>query len=442
MKLSRNQKEPTSLHQSDATMHVHPSLDVRCRETAIRAEQPTIPVTRPFLPPLNEFTPYLEKIWRSKILTNGGHFHNQLERALCQYLGLNHVSLLSNGTTALMTALQALRITGEVITTPYSFVATANSILWNRLTPVFVDIDPTTLNIDPTKIPSAITARTSAILAVHCYGNPCDSRALQRIADSHNLKIIYDAAHCFGVADEGGSILRHGDLSVLSFHATKVFNTFEGGAVICPDAAMKARVDNLKNFGFVDETTVSSPGINGKMAEINAAFGLLQLGYIDQLLIQRKEIDSAYRALLADIDVVSPIDTTLIPKYNYSYFPVLVAPRLSSMRDELYFALRAEQILARRYFFPLISAFPAYAGFWSARTENLPIAHDIANRILCLPIYPGLKKSTLKRIVNVIRKWASNKRASRPRCRMLNRRPQNSLKGYVEPQHAVIKDFQ
>ncbi len=252
-------------------------------------------VTQPFLPPLEEFIPYLEQIWTNKMLTNDGPFHQQLERALCEHLGVEHIALFTNGTIALVTALQALRVTGEVITTPYSFVATSHSLLWNGIKPVFVDIDPNTLNLDPAKIEAAITPHTTAIMPVHCYGHPCDIEAIQNIADIYNLKVIYDAAHAFGVEDAKGSVLRHGDLSVLSFHATKVFNTFEGGAIVCPDAKTKVRIDHLKNFGHVGEVTVVSPGINGKMSEFNAALGLLQLKYIDQALARRKAIDAKYR---------------------------------------------------------------------------------------------------------------------------------------------------
>ena len=258
-------------------------------------------VTQPYLPPLEEFIPYLQEIWNSKILTNNGPFHQQLEQALCEYLGVGHISLFTNGTIALVTALQALRVTGEVITTPYSFVATSHSLLWNGIKPVFVDIDPNTLNLDPAKIEAAITPQTTAIMPVHVYGHPCEVDAIQEIADKYNLKVIYDAAHAFGVQCHCGSLLNHGDLSVLSFHATKVFNTFEGGAIVCPDAKTKLRIDQLKNFGFVDEVTVAAPGINGKMSELNAAIGLLQLKHVDQAIEKRKAIDTHYRKLLNDV---------------------------------------------------------------------------------------------------------------------------------------------
>jgi dTDP-4-amino-4,6-dideoxygalactose transaminase len=295
----------------------------------------SIYVTQPSLPPLQEFIPYLQEIWDKKILTNGGPFHQQFEKALCNYLGVEYLSLFSNGTLGLITALQALRITGEVITTPYSFVATANSLLWNGIKPIFVDIEPTTLNLNPELIESAITPQTTAIMPVHCYGYPCNMEAIQKIADSYNLKIIYDAAHSFGVKDSGGSILRHGDLSVLSFHATKVFNTFEGGAIICPDAKTKLRIDQLKNFGFVDETTVAAPGINGKMNEISAAFGMLQLQHIDTAIERRKAIDAAYRTALKEVRGIRCLQWNNEYAANYAYFPILVENEYPLSRDVL-----------------------------------------------------------------------------------------------------------
>lgn len=359
-------------------------------------------VTQPFLPPLEEFIPYLQQIWDKKILTNGGPFHQQLEKALCEYLGVEHVSLFANGTIALVTALQALRITGEVITTPYSFVATSHSLLWNGIKPVFVDIDPNTFNLDPVKIEAAITPQTTAIMPVHCYGNPCNVRAIQKTADNYNLKVIYDAAHAFGVKDAGGSILRHGDLSVLSFHATKVFNTFEGGAIICPDAKTKQRIDYLKNFGFVDETTVVAPGINGKMSEFNAALGLLQLKYIDHALAQRKEIDSRYRCQLNGVKGIRCVNNMLEAVTNYAYFPVLVEADYPISRDNLYRLLTENGIYPRRYFYPLISEFSMYRGLPSAQQECLPIATIAAQEVICLPIYPELEMSTVDEIINFI----------------------------------------
>lgn len=360
-------------------------------------------VTQPVLPDLNEFVPYLEKIWDSKILTNGGQFHQQLERRLCEYLGVEHLCLFTSGTIALITALQSLRISGEVITTPYSFVATANSLLWNNVKPVFVDIDPDTLNIDPVRIEAAITPQTTAIMPVHCYGYPCDVDAIQKIADNYNLKVIYDAAHAFGVQDHGGSILRYGDLSILSFHATKVFNTFEGGAIVCPDLKTKQHIDHLKNFGFVDEVTVVAPGINGKMSEVNAAFGLLQLECIDHAIERRREIDATYRELLRDVKGIRCLQIPEGKVGNYSYFPILIGDDCATSRDALYQRLRENNIFARRYFYPLISDFPMYRQLPSAHCSNLSVAIDAALKILCLPIYPDLQNSDIQRIVELIK---------------------------------------
>ena len=360
-------------------------------------------VTQPYLPPLEEFIPYLQEIWDNKILTNGGPFHQQLEQALCEYLGVEHLALFTNGTIALVTALQALRITGEVITTPYSFVATAHSLLWNGIKPVFVDVDPDTLNMDPARIEAAITPHTTAIMPVHCYGHPCDVEAIQEIADIYNLRVIYDAAHAFGVQDAHGSVLKHGDLSVLSFHATKVFNTFEGGAIVCPDAKTKQRIDHLKNFGFVDEVTVVAPGINGKMSEFNAALGLLQLQHIDQAMERRKKIDTVYREQLAGLKGIHCLNDAGEKVANYSYFPILVQADYPLSRDALYQKLKDHDIYARRYFYPLISDFPMYRGMPSAQRGNLPVATDAAEKVLCLPIYPNLSDESVDRIVGLLR---------------------------------------
>lgn len=359
-------------------------------------------VTQPFLPPLEEFIPYLEKIWENKWLTNGGPFHQELEKQLADYLGVEHLALFANGTLALVTALQALRITGEVITTPFSFVATAHSLLWNGIKPVFVDIDPETFNLDPKKIEAAITPHTTAILPVHVYGYPCDVEKIQRIADTYGLKVIYDAAHAFGVSYKGESLLRHGDLSILSFHATKVFNTFEGGAIICPDAKTKNRIDDLKNFGYSGEVTVIAPGINAKMNEVQAAFGLLQLKHIDKAISRRREIDSQYREQLSSVPGITcpqlPAETT----NNYSYFPVLIEKEYPLQRDELNEMLRQHGIYPRRYFHPLISEFPMYSGLPSAEPSNLPYAKKTADHVLCLPIYPDLADESITRIVSII----------------------------------------
>lgn len=359
-------------------------------------------VTKPSLPRLEEFIPYLEKIWVSKVLTNGGAFHQELESKLCDYLGVKYISLFTNGTIALVTALQALRITGEVITTPYSFVATSHSLLWNSIKPVFVDIDPNTLNLDPARIEAAITPQTTAIMPVHCYGHPCDVEAIQKIADNYNLKVIYDAAHAFGVQCHCGSVLNHGDLSVLSFHATKVFNTFEGGAIVCPDAKTKVRIDQLKNFGHVGEVTVVAPGINGKMSEFNAALGLLQLKYIDQFLARRKEIDTAYRQRLNGINGIHCLKDSGEKVANYAYFPILVQSDYPIRRDDLYLKLKENGIHPRRYFYPLISDFPMYRGLPSAHRDNLPVANVAAQQVLCLPIYPDLEMSVVAEIARLI----------------------------------------
>ncbi len=362
-----------------------------------------IHVTEPYLPPLEEFIPYLEQIWESKWLTNNGTFHQQLEEALCEYLGIEHLSLFTNGTIALVTALQTLGIKGEVITTPYSFVATSHSLLWNNLKPVFVDIDPVTMNIDPNKIEAAITAQTSAILSVHCYGTPCDVDHIQRIADTHGLKVIYDAAHTFGVKYRGESLLKHGDLSVLSFHATKVFSTLEGGAIVCPDEKTKLYVDQLKNFGIVDEETVGAVGINGKMNEVQAAFGLMQLKHVDQIIQLRKDIDLNYREALEDIPGINCISKPSEVVRNYSYFPILVGPDFPMTRDALYQKLKDEGIFARRYFYPLISDMPMYRDLPSSQRDNLPMASAAANEVLCLPLYANLSNEQILEIAKLIR---------------------------------------
>lgn len=359
-------------------------------------------VTQPSLPRLEEFIPYLEKIWDNKILTNGGPYHQQLEDALCEYLGVEHIALFANGTLALITALQALRVTGEVITTPYSFVATSHSLLWNGIKPIFVDINPNTFTLDPEKIEAAITPQTTAILPVHCYGYPCDVERIKKIADIYGLKVIYDAAHAFGVQTEGGSILEHGDLSILSFHATKVFNTFEGGAIICPNVETKRRIDSLKNFGITSDTTVIAPGINGKMNEIQAAMGLLQLRYVDEAVVLRQELDRLYRDSL---EGVQGINIPLIPttkRHNFSYFPILVENDYPLSRDALFGKMKNRGIFARRYFYPLITEFSMYRSMPSAHTDNLPFATDIAHKILCLPMYPDLPKSVIDKIANII----------------------------------------
>ncbi len=361
-------------------------------------------VTQPFMPPLDEFNKYLKRIWENKWLTNNGEFHQQLETELASFLDVPYLSLFANGALALMTALQCLRVTGEVITTPFSFVATTHSLWWNNIRPVFADIDPIFGNLDPEKIESAITPQTTAIMPVHVYGNPCEHDRIKRIADIYNLKVIYDAAHAFNVKKNGSSILNWGDLSVLSFHATKVFNTFEGGAIICKDLTTKKRIDDLKNFGIHDEITVVAPGINAKMNEVQSAFGLLQLKYLDTLIKKRKVISDFYRSELHGVKGLR--FQTDIPgvSHNYSYFPVFINDDFPINRDSLYEELKRENIFTRRYFFPLISEFPTYSGLPSSSKLNLIVASRLSNEVLCLPIYPELDLKDVRRIINSIKK--------------------------------------
>ncbi|MGD9991921.1 MAG: DegT/DnrJ/EryC1/StrS family aminotransferase [Salinivirgaceae bacterium] len=364
-----------------------------------------ITVTQPFMPPLEEFQPYLQKIWENKWLTNNGEFHQQLEQELCEYLGVKYISLFANGALALMTALQCLRITGEVITTPFSFVATTHSLWWNNIKPVFVDIDPVYGNLDPDKIEAAITPQTTALMPVHVYGNPCQHDKIQRIAETYNLKLIYDAAHAFNVRQNGQSILNWGDLSVLSFHATKVFNTFEGGAIVCHDATTKKRIDDLKNFGIHDEVTVVAPGINAKMNEVQAAFGLLQLKYMDESIAKRKALAEVYRKELRGVKGLrfqSDRDGVL---HNYSYFPVFISEDYPLSRDALYEKLKEKQVFTRRYFYPLISDFSTYRALPSAHPDNLPVAKRLAEQVLCLPIYPDLGIEEVENICSRIKNF-------------------------------------
>ncbi|MEM5384671.1 DegT/DnrJ/EryC1/StrS family aminotransferase [Paraburkholderia phymatum] len=361
-----------------------------------------IPVTQPFLPPLEAFLPYLEKIWESKQVTNGGPFHAQLEQALCEYLGVEYLSLFSNGTLALITALQAMKVTGEVITTPFSFVATTHALHWNGIKPVFADIDPKSMNLDPQKIEAAITPHTTAILPVHVYGNPCEVEEIERIADTYGLRVLYDAAHAFGVRKHGESILKFGDMSVLSFHGTKIFNTFEGGAIVCKDAKTKRHIDHLKNFGFADELTVVKPGINAKMNEVQAAFGLLQLQYMDEVASARGRIAQRYRDAFEGIEGLILHEVPQHSTRNHSYFPIRITDEFPIRRDELYDALRERDVWARRYFYPLISQFPSYRGLPSASPENLPIASKVSQQVLCLPIYPALDVESQDRVIDVV----------------------------------------
>lgn len=341
-------------------------------------------LTQPYLPPLEDFLPYLEKIWKSKWLTNNGDFHKQFERELAEHLGVKYISLFTNGTLALVTALQTLKITGEVITTPFSFVATTHALWWNNIKPVFVDIEPNTFNIDPDKIESAITPNTTAILPVHVYGNPCNVEKIQNIADTYGLKVIYDACHAFGVKLNSESVLNFGDLSVLSFHATKIFTTFEGGAIVCKDEATKKRIDFLKNFGFAGETTVVAPGINAKMNEFQAALGVLQLKHVDKAIEKRKQVAELYRNKLCDVAGIKLLEDLEGVKQSYSYFPILIDEEEFGMsRDAVYEEMKKNNIMVRRYFYPLISQFPAYKGLESAKPENLPVAEEITKKVLC-----------------------------------------------------------
>jgi dTDP-4-amino-4,6-dideoxygalactose transaminase len=362
-----------------------------------------ITVTSPYLPPLDEFIPYLEDIWDSRWLTNNGKFHKALESALCEYLGVKYISLFSNGTLALVTALQALRITGEVITTPFSFVATTHALWWNNIKPVFVDIERRTFNIDPSKIEAAITPQTTAILPVHVYGNPCDVLSIGEIAGVYGLKVIYDACHTFGVTLAGAPVLNFGDLSVMSFHATKVFTTFEGGAIVCHDETTKKRIDNLKNFGFVNETTVVAPGINAKMNEVQAAMGLLQLKRVDAAIEKRRKIAESYRHQLKGIQGLRLLVDIEGVRHCHSYFPIFIdRTHYGRTRDEIYEELKKHNMFGRRYFYPLISQFPPYRGLDSAKPGNLAVAETVTEQVICLPIYPDLDHSAVDEVCAIL----------------------------------------
>lgn len=363
----------------------------------------TITVTSPLLPDLDEFNAMLKEIWASKWITNNGSFHKQLEKELAAYLKVPYISLFTNGTLPLITALQALRITGEVITTPYSFVATTHSLWWNGIKPVFVDIDPATGNIDPDRIEAAITPKTTAIMPVHVYGKPCNTKRIKEIADTYGLKVIYDAAHAFGVEVDGESVLNAGDLSTLSFHATKVYNTVEGGALVMHDAETKKRIDYLKNFGFANEVTVVGPGINSKMDEVRSAYGLLNLRQVDAAIEARHQVAIKYREALRPVAGITFFDDMPGVKHNYSYFPIFVdAEKYGMTRDELYFKMKEHNVLGRRYFYPLISEFSTYRGLDSARPENLPNAQRMAETVICLPMHHALSDEDVERVVNCI----------------------------------------
>lgn len=363
-----------------------------------------ITVTSPLLPSLEEFNEMLQQIWESKWITNNGTFHKQLEKELAEYLRVPYISLFTNGTLPLITALQALRITGEVITTPYSFVATTHSLWWNGIKPVFVDVDPSNCGIDPAKIEAAITPKTTAIMPVHCYGKPCDTKAIQEIADKYGLKVIYDAAHAFGVEVDGESILNTGDMSTLSFHATKVYNTIEGGALVVHDEQTKKRIDYLKNFGFANETTVVAPGINSKMDEIRAAYGILNIRQVDAAIEARRKVANRYREALRHVDGITFFDDIPGVRHNYSYFPIFInADKFGKTRDELYFEMKEAGVLGRRYFYPLISEFPTYRGLPSATRENLPIAYKLADTVLCLPMHHDLTDEDIYRVLTIFK---------------------------------------
>ena len=362
-----------------------------------------ITVTSPLLPNLDDFNEMLKQIWASKWITNNGSFHKQLEKELAVYLKVPYISLFTNGTLPLITALQALRITGEVITTPYSFVATTHALWCNGIKPVFVDIDPTTGNINPDKIEAAITPKTTAIMPVHVYGKPCDTKRIQEIADQYGLKVIYDAAHAFGVEVNGESILNAGDLSTLSFHATKVYNTVEGGAMVMHDEKMKKRIDYLKNFGFANDTTVVGPGINSKMDEVRSAYGLLNLKQVDAAIEARHQVAIKYREVLRNVEGVTFFDDIPGVRHNYSYFPIFIdAKKYGMTRDELYFKMKEQNVLGRRYFYPLISEFSTYRGLESAKPENLPEAHKMADSVICLPMHHALSNDDIQRILDSI----------------------------------------
>lgn len=362
-------------------------------------------VTSPLLPSLEDFTFLLKEIWESKMLTNNGNFHQKLEEGLAKYLKVPYLSLFTNGTLPLITALQAMRITGEVITTPFSFVATTHSLWWNGIKPVFVDIEPETCNLDPSKIEAAITPRTTAIMPVHVYGKPCKTKEIQEIANKYGLKVIYDAAHAFGVEINGESILNFGDMATLSFHATKVYNTLEGGALVVHDEQTKKRIDYLKNFGFASETEVVAPGINSKVDEVRAAYGLLNLKQVDHAINSRRKVAIRYRDELQGVKGITFFNDIPGVRHNYSYFPIFInAEEYGMTRDELYFKMKEHNVFGRRYFYPLISTFSTYRGLDSANPDNLPIATQMSNNVICLPMHHALSENEVEYILQIIKK--------------------------------------
>ena len=362
-------------------------------------------VTSPLLPSLEDFTFLLKEIWESKMLTNNGNFHQKLEEELAKYLKVPYLSLFTNGTLPLITALQAMRITGEVITTPFSFVATTHSLWWNGIKPVFVDIESETCNLDPSKIEAAITPRTTAIMPVHVYGKPCKTKEIQEIANKYGLKVIYDAAHAFGVEINGESILNFGDMATLSFHATKVYNTLEGGALVVHDEQTKKRIDYLKNFGFASETEVVAPGINSKVDEVRAAYGLLNLKQVDHAINSRRKVAIRYRDELQGVKGITFFNDIPGVRHNYSYFPIFInAEEYGMTRDELYFKMKEHNVFGRRYFYPLISTFSTYRGLDSANPDNLPIATQMSNNVICLPMHHALSENEVEYILQIINK--------------------------------------
>lgn len=366
-------------------------------------------VTKPFLPPMNEFLPFLEDIWSSRVVSNGGKYHQMLEEELCKRLDAKFISLFCNGTIALMTAIKYLNLKGEVITTPFSFVATSHALVWNNLKPVFVDTLPDGFNIDPNKIEQAINDNTAAILPVHCYGNICDQEAIDKIAYKHDLKVIYDAAHSFGVNRKNGpSVYDYGDLSVLSFHATKVFNTFEGGAIICKDLESKKRIDRLKNFGFKTEFEIDEFGLNGKMSEFNCALGLAQLKYVDWVILEREKIDALYRVFLSGVDEINLCNYDKEFTKNYSYFPIIIKKTNTFNRDKLYDFLKKNNIYSRKYFYPLIPEFEVYLKNFQHSIDEVCNSKKLAESVLCLPIYPDLSVEDVYEICNCIKQAISS----------------------------------
>ena len=362
-----------------------------------------IELTSPLVPELDEFCGLLKDIFDRRWLSNCGKYHQILEKALCEYLKVPYLSLYANGTLPLITALNALDVKGEVITTPFTFVATSHAIVLSGSTPVFADIDPLTYNLDPDKIEAAISPRTTAIMPVHCYGTPCDTVRIQEIADRHGLKVIYDAAHAFGVEVDGRSILEAGDMSAISFHATKVYNTVEGGALVCKDKKTSDRLNQMRNFGIASETEITELGQNAKMDEVRAAFGLLNLAKVDNAILQRKRVAETYRSELRGVSGISVLEDIPGVKHNYAYFPIFIdAENYGMTRDELYFKMREANVVGRRYFYPLISELPMYRGLDSAASGNLPIAHQVADSVLCLPIHHELSEESIHRILNLI----------------------------------------